>query len=149
MNNDINAYQRQNSNLYLNSDAESCYNGRSGGGSSCGGSSTYRDKLTITENKLASTHNLVPGTTTHLMMYNTMAAAVDNGHQRHHNHHHHQQQQHVLDQNNMYMKVGEPTSWNRNHQNRLKDPDIIYAPSAAVNRNVISFLNKKDFRDDV
>lgn len=135
MNNDINAYQHQ-SNMYLNSDVESYYNGRNGGrsidGGSSGGGSTYRDKLTITENKLASTHNLVPGATTHLMMYNTMD--VGGNYQR---------------QDQMYQKVGEATSWNRSHQPRLKDPDIIYAPSAAINRNVISFLNKKDFRDDV
>lgn len=62
---------------------------------------------------------------------------------------------HRYNSDQLYMKVGEMShnNWQRTHNSAsgaklLKDPDIIYAPNA-INRNVISFLNKKDFRDDV
>lgn len=123
--------------LYHNGDGDSSYYSRSIGGNS-GSSSSYRDKLTITENKLASTNNLVPGATTAHLMFGSLDAAA-----------------HRYNSDQLYMKVGElpHNNWQRTHNSAngaklLKDPDIIYAPNA-INRNVISFLNKKDFRDDV
>lgn len=131
--------------LYHN-DGDSSYYSRSIGGNS-GSSSSYRDKLTITENKLASTNNLINGA-------NGTSAIIGGGH--HMMFSSLDPNAHRYNSDQLYMKVGDMphNNWQRTHSSctsgakLLKDPDIIYAPNA-INRNVISFLNKKDFRDDV
>lgn len=135
-----------------------------------------REKITITENKLANTFNPNGSSVPHTPLLGTIRRTrlkfgryPSNASDAGSDYSDHRDEQ-------LYVKVGEttpPINWqntrssagnssnnsssNNSHNNntttnnnsKLKDPDIIYAPSAAINRNVISYLNKKDFRDDV
>lgn len=122
-----------------------------------------REKITITENKLANTYNPNGSSVPHTPLLGTLRHGTtrlkfgryisSTGSDAGSDYSDHRDEQ-------LYVKVGEttpPITTNCNNSNnqwsmtkiKLKDPDVIYAPGAGVNRNVISYLSKKDFRDDV